>query len=161
MELSNYEKLVRLADEVFAVKEDPSQLNVDQDVIKRLLQIHPSTISEYNDGNSPVAWVLVIPTTAELMSRFIDGEISEKELYDLTPVGARYESIYLCSALVLEEFRRKGIVKQLAINAINEIRSIHPINALFVWPFTWEGNLAAEMIASVSNLPLFKRKATK
>lgn len=161
MKLSNYERLVRLADEVFAVKNDPSQLNVDQDVIKRLQQIHPGTVSEYDEGNGPVAWVLVIPTTAEIMSRFIVGEISEKELYDLTPAGARYESIYLCSALVLEEFRRKGIAKQLAIRAINEIRSTHPINSMFVWPFTMEGNLAAEMIASLSNLPLYKRKAAK
>ncbi len=161
MKLSNYERLVRLADEVFAVKNDPSQLNVDQDVIKRLLQIDPSTVSEYDDGNGPVAWVLVVPTTAEIMNRFIDGEISEKELYDLTPVGISYDAIYLCSALVLEEYRRKGITKQLALHAIQKIQSVHPIKALFVWPFTSEGNLAADTIAKLSNLPLYKRNASK
>lgn len=161
MNLSNLERLIRLADEVFAVKYDPSQLDVNQDVIKRLRQIHPCTVSEYDDGNGLVAWVLIIPTTAEVMSRFIDGEISEKELYDLTPVSVSYEAIYLCSALVLEEYRRKGITLQLATQAIHEIRSAHPIDALFVWPFTRVGNLAAEKIAKLTNLPLYKRKADK
>ncbi|HPT13711.1 MAG TPA: GNAT family N-acetyltransferase [Bacteroidales bacterium] len=161
MSLSNLERLVRLADEVFAVKNDPSQLDVDQDVINRLRQIHPYTVSEYNDGNGPVAWVLIIPTTAEIMRMFFEGKITEKDLYELTPVGVSYEAMYLCSALVLEEYRQKGIAKQLTIHAINEIRAVHPINALFVWPFTMEGNLAAERIAALSNLPLYKRKAGK
>jgi hypothetical protein len=57
---------------------------VNQDVIERLQRIHPATVSEYDDGNGPVAWVLVIPTTTGLMNRFLKCEISEKELFGLT-----------------------------------------------------------------------------
>lgn len=158
MSLSNLERLIKLADEVFAVKSDPSQLDVDADVRNRLLRMHPATLSEYNEGNGPCAWVLLIPTTIDLMNRFISGEITEKELYELTPLDTLYEAIYLCSALVLDEYRRKGITKKLALDAIEKIREKHPMKAACVWAFSPEGDLAAETIARLSGLPLYKRE---
>ena len=157
MPLSNFERLIQLADEVFSVKNDPKQLNVDQEVIERLHKIHPATVSEFNEGNGPVAWVLVIPTTLDLMNRFLENKISEKELFELTPLNASYDALYLCSALVLEESRRKGITKQLALKAIDDISKNHPLKAIFVWAFTKEGDLASEAIARLTGLPLFKR----
>lgn len=157
MTLSNSERLVQLADEVFAVKSDPSQLDVNPEVLERLQKMHPATISEYNEGNGPVAWVLLIPTTLELMNRFLDNRISEKELFELTPLDIKYDVIYLCSALVLEEYRRKGITRQLALTAIEKIRKDHPLKAAFAWAFSPEGDLAAETIALLAELPLYKR----
>ncbi|MBK6965230.1 MAG: hypothetical protein IPH20_15170 [Bacteroidales bacterium] len=157
MPSSNYERLIQLAEEVFAVKNDPDQLDVDQEVISRLQKMHPSTVSEYDDGNGPVAWLLLITTTNDLMERFLGKEISEKELFDLTPIQTKYDALYLCSALVLEEYRRKGIVNQLALAAIENIRNDHPVKSLFVWPFSKEGDLAAEKIARLVSLPLYKR----
>lgn len=157
MPLSNYERLIQLADEVFAVKNDPKQLNVNQQVIERLKKIHPATVSEFDEGNGPVAWVLVIPTTLVLMNSFLENKISEKELFELTPLDKTYEALYLCSALVLEEYRRKGIAKRLAIKAINDIRINYPLKALFVWAFTKEGDLASEAIARLAGIPLLKR----
>lgn len=149
--------MIQLADEVFATKSDPNQLDVNETIIERLLQIHPSTVSEYDDGNGPAAWVLLIPTTLELMKRFLEHSISEKELFDLTPMDVPYEALYLCSAMVLEEFRRKGIAKRLALNAVEHIRKDHPLKALFVWTFSKEGDLGAETLARITSLPLYKR----
>ena len=157
MTLSNFERLVQLADNVFAVKSDPSQLDVNAEVLERLHQLHPATVSAFDDGNGPVAWVLLIPTTLELMNRFLGNQISEKELFNLTSLNIKYDAIYLCSALVLEEYRRKGITKQLALAAIENIRETHPLKAAFVWAFTQEGDLAAENIAQLAELPLYKR----
>lgn len=157
MTLSNFERLVQLADEVFAVKSDPSQLDVNAEVLERLYQLHPATVSAFDDGNGPVAWVLLIPTTLELMNRFLENQISEKELFDLTSLNAKYNAIYLCSALVLEEYRRKGITKQLALAAIKNIRETHLLKAAFVWAFSPEGDFAAEIIAKLAGLPLYKR----
>lgn len=159
MTASNFERLIKLAEETFAVRNDPSQLNVNQEIITRLRKIHPRTILEYCNENGPVAWVLLIPTTLQLMHRFLKAEISERELFNLTPETAIYDALYLCSALVLEEYRRKGIVRNLVLEAISEIRKDHPLQALFVWPFTREGELAAEAIADAAFLPLYKRNA--
>ncbi|HEY3369978.1 MAG TPA: hypothetical protein VGK10_03965 [Prolixibacteraceae bacterium] len=158
MPLSNFERMIQLADKVFAVKNDPSQLDVNPEVLERLHQIHPATVSEYNEGEGPIAWLLLIPTTIDLMNRFLACEISEKELFDLTPLDSRYEALYLCSALVLEEYQHKGIIKQLSLNAIEAIRKKHPLKAAFVWAFSPEGDQAAETIARLAGLPLYKRE---
>jgi GNAT superfamily N-acetyltransferase len=157
MALSNFERMIQLAEDVFAYKSDPNQLDVDQEVMERLHRMHPATVSEQDDGNGPVAWVLLIPTTLDLMNRFLDKEITERELFDLTPEDSVYDALYLCSALVLEEYRRKGIAKKLSLNAIELISRDHPLKALFVWAFSKEGDLVAETIARLSSLPLYKR----
>ena len=157
MSKSNFERMLQLADEVFAVKNDPDQLDVNQEVLERLKRIHPATVSEYDDGNGPVAWVLLFPTTLDLMRQFLDSTISEKELFERTPLDIKYEALYLCSALVLEEYRRKGIAKRLTLKAIEDIRKDHPLKALFVWTFSKEGDLGAEALARYTSLPLYKR----
>lgn len=157
MPLSNFERMLNLAEEVFATKIDPNQLDVNQEVIERLKKIHPSTVSEYDEGNGPVAWVLVIPTTLELMNKFLEKKITEKELFEMTPLNTTYEALYLCSAMVLGECRRKGIAKQLVLKAIENIRKDHPLKSLFVWAFSKEGDLGAEKAALLTGLPLKKR----
>ena len=157
MALSNFERMIQLAEDIFDARNDTNQLNVDEKVIEQLNRIHPSSLSEYDNGNGPVVWILVIPTTFELMNKFINKNITEQELLDLTPLNTSYEAIYLCSAMVLPEFRNKGIAKKLTLEAIENIKKQHPIKSLFVWPFTKEGNELAERIAILSSLPLLKR----
>jgi hypothetical protein len=151
--------MIALAGQVFDTKNDPDQLDVTPEIIERLHKLHPSTVSEKIDGDGPVAWVLVIPTILEIMNRFLSGEITENELFEQTEPGLSYDALYLCSALVLEEYRRKGIARDLTISAIEEIRKEHPLKALFVWPFSDEGNKAAEMVAKLVSLPLFIKES--
>src|SRR6185295_2130947 len=112
---SNFERLIGLAEEVFAFRNDPDQLNINPAILERLQQIHPYTISQFEDTNGPVAWVLVIPTTEEIMHLFLREEITEKQLFEMTPLNTKYDALYLCSALVLEEYRRKGITMRLVL----------------------------------------------
>lgn len=155
---TNFERMIQLADEVFAVRQDPDQLDVDDQVLERLGQIHPATVSEHNVGNGPVAWILLIPTTSQLMEQFLSKEISERELFDRTTPGDSYEALYLCSAMVLEEYRRKGIARTLTLDAVKRIRADHPIKSLFVWTFSAEGGSAATELARVTGLPLYFRR---
>ena len=147
-----------MAEEVFAVKSDPDQLDVNEEIIARLRALHPATVTEFNDSNGPVIWILILPTTLHLMNKFIKKKINEKQLLDLTPVNIKYEALYLCSAMTLPEYRKKGLTKRLTIEAIEKIRKTHPIQKLFVWPFTEEGEALAKAIAHSVALPLFKRK---
>ena len=157
MAISNYERMIQLSDEVFSSRTDPDQLNVNENVMEHLQLIHPDTLSEYDDGNGPVCWILCIPTTLDLMTKFINQTISERELYELTPLNTKYEAIYLCSALLLEEFRGKGIAQSLGVTAIEKIRIDHPIKALFFWSFSNEGEKLAEKVSRLIGLPLYKR----
>ena len=155
--MSNYDRMIKLADDVFASRKDPNQLNVDQAVMERLQKLHPSSLNEYDNGEGPLAWILVFPTTTDLMNRFVKKAISEKELFDLTPLDAQYDALYLCSALVLEEYRGRGIAKKLTLQAIENIRKDHHIKALFVWAFSRAGEVLSENLAMHAGLPLLKR----
>jgi len=157
MALGNYERMIQLSEEVFSSRTDPDQLNVNENVMDHLQLIHPDTISEYDEGNGPICWILCIPTTIDLMNQFINKKISERELYELTPLNTKYEAIYLCSALLLEEFRGKGIAQTLGIRAIENIKIDHSIKALFFWSFSKEGEKLAEKVSELMSLPLFKR----
>jgi GNAT superfamily N-acetyltransferase len=161
MPLSNFERMIHLAEEVFDAKHDPEQLDVNEEVISRFKEIHPATISEYNEGDGPIAWILLLPTTIELMNKFLQHTVTEKELFYQTPIDIKYEAIYLCSAMVLEEYRQKGIAKRLALEAIKKIRQDHPIQCLFMWPFTEEGDMAAVALARATSLPVYERTAIK
>ena len=149
--------MLQLVDEVFDVRNDPEQLDVNEEVIKHLHKLHPATLSEYADENGPAAWILLIPTTKALMEQFLLNTINEQQLLDKTPVNTKYTAIYLCSALVLPEFRNKGIAKKLSIDAISNIQKGHPVEFLFVWPFSKEGEKLAEGIAQATGLQLRKK----
>jgi len=155
--LNNLERLIQLAEEVFSARTDPDQLDVDEEVLNSLKNIHPASVSELDVGQGPIAWVLVIPTTTEIMTQFLHRKMSEKDILDLTPEGGTYDTLYLCSALVLEEYRQKGIAKELCIKAIEKICVDHPLKALFVWSFTKEGEQLADKVAKQVGLPIFKR----
>ena len=155
----NLERMIHLAEEFFEAKSDPDQIAVDENVIDRLRTIHPNTMSEERDENGPVAWILLIPTSKELMMQFIERKINEKDILVRTVPGLEYESIYLCSALVLPEYRKKGIAQRLAVTAIKAIQKEHPVSSLFYWSFSDEGDRLARAIALGTGLPLYKRDA--
>ena len=149
--------MIRLAEETFHGSEDPSAIVVTDVLMGRLRQMHPSTVTEELDEAGPIAWVLVLPTTSELLARFIEKSITEKQLFESTPDKASYTAVYLCSALVLPEYRRKGIARRLIAAAVKSIRKDHPISTLAFWPFSTEGRLLAESVAKECGLPLFER----
>ncbi|HEU4716222.1 MAG TPA: GNAT family N-acetyltransferase, partial [Bacteroidia bacterium] len=149
--------MLQLVDDVFSTRSDPSQLQVDEDVLRKLGEIHPATLSDYDDGEGPAVWILVIPTTEKTMRLFLDGAIPENELLARTSPGEKFEAIYLCSATVLPEFRKKGLARKLTVEAIENIRKDHGIRFLYVWPFTPEGDRLAEKIAAITGLPLLKK----
>jgi len=156
----NFNRMIQLAGSFFDAKNDPGQLDVDEHIIEQLKEIHPATLSEYVDGDGPVVWILLIPATHVAMNRFLKLEISERQLFAETVAGAGYDSIYLCSALVLPEYRGKGLAKKKAIDAINEIRKTYPVTSLFYWPFSDDGKHLAQSIAKACGLPLYERLGT-
>ena len=153
----NFEKMRQLAEEFFGTKNDPEQISVDEETMSLLKKIHPETLSEERNDDGPIAWILVVPTTRKVMEDFISGRISEKDLLTKTPPGAVFDSLYLCSALVLPEERGKGVATTLACRPIRAILRDHPIQFLFFWKFSDAGEGLAAAIAREFHLPLLRR----
>jgi GNAT superfamily N-acetyltransferase len=154
---SNYQRLLALAESFFDAKNDPGQLTMTEKDRRKLRHLHPATMLAEADENGPVAWVLLFPTTHTLMERFLTGEIGEQPLLHETPSGIVYDVVYLCSALVLDEYRRKGIARRLATTALQSIIAEHPINTIFIWSFSPEGEAFAASLAEDLGLPLRRR----
>jgi GNAT superfamily N-acetyltransferase len=154
---NNLVRMIRLAEEFFATKKDPSQISINRKVMLRLKRIHPNTMTEKSTSKGPIAWILVIPTTHTLMEQFITNKISERELLKNNPLRIKYDSIYLCSALVLPEYRGRGLARSLMIKAIKSMQKEHPITCLFYWALSNEGKKLAASVANEFSLPLYKR----
>lgn len=114
-------------------------------------------MSEYANEDGPVVWILMIPTTSDTMQRFLKSDISERQLLMETKPGDTYDAIYLCSAYVLPEFRRKGLAKKTAMEAIANMQKDHPIKALYYWPFSEDGKASAQALAKELGLPLYQK----
>ena len=154
--LPNFTRMIALIDEVFDTHQDPNQLQVNQNVIKKIEKIHPAALTEVADENGAVIWSLIIPTTKKVMDDFLSGKISEKDILTEKKPEEKYTCLYLCSVITLPEYRGKGETKKLCLNSIKAICKNHPIETLFVWHFTKEGEALAESLAKECNLPLLK-----
>lgn len=150
--------MLALADEVFASRSDPQQIDVTQQVLDRLCSIHPASVQSHDEPDGPVAWVLAFPSTENLMHLFLENRITERQLFEQTPLRVSYHTLYLCSALVLEEYRKKGLAKMLTVQAVEAIRSDHPIKSLFAWTFSKAGDQLAKSITKHTGLPLHLRQ---
>jgi hypothetical protein len=157
MQKPNYQRMYDLIDAVFATRQDPEQLQVDAEQMKKLQALHPATLTEEASEEGPLIWVLLIPTNRALMQSFLEDALNEKQLLEQTPLNTPLDCLYLCSVTALPEVRGKGRSRALCLQAIEAIRSDHPIQHLFVWPFTKEGAALAENVAKVLGLPLYQR----
>ena len=155
---THFDRMVQLADEFFSTKNDPDQLDVTPEVMEQLEKIHPATLSEEVEGDGPVVWILLIPTVNHLMQEFLEGRIGERELLLRTPLDAKYDTVYLCSALVLPEYRNQGRAERVTLQALRSIQRDHPIQQLFTWPFSQEGERLSQRISDQLILPLLRRK---
>jgi ribosomal protein S18 acetylase RimI-like enzyme len=153
----NFYRMIRLPDEFFGARSDSTQISVTSTEMKKLQRIDPDTMTEKRTARGPVAWILVLPTTHELMNKFLQKKITERQMLAKTPVDKDYQAAYLCSALVLPEYRRRGIAKKLLMKAIRTIQKRHSIDTLFYWGFSPAGSALAHSAAKALHLPLRRR----
>lgn len=151
--------MMQLIDDTFEMRNDPGQLEVNEEQREKLAALHPATLSELANADGPLIWVLLVPTTQALMSSFLAGTLSEKELLEQTPLAASYDCLYLCSVSTLPEVRGKGQTKALCLKAIRSITAEHPIQTLCVWPFSQEGLGLAKSLANTLGMELLVKEA--
>jgi hypothetical protein len=158
MEKPNFFRMIQLAESIFDAKQDARQIAFSEQDMAYMQTLHPRVINEAENENGPISWVSIIPTSLEIMHAFLEDKINENELLQNTTIQTPFESIYLCSALTLPEFRMKNITFDLTLSAISEIRNLHPIQALFAWPFSEEGKRLCEKIAAATELNCHLKK---
>jgi GNAT superfamily N-acetyltransferase len=152
------QRMIECAETFFETKNDPAQLSITPEVMERLRRLHPCAMTEVADDQGPFVWIIVIPTSQQTMEDFLAGSIGERELLERTPPDVPCEALYLCSALVLPEFRGRGLATKAVCDAIAQIRRTHPIRTLYYWGFSPEGERLAATVARATGLPLRQRR---
>lgn len=155
--MTHFERMLQMADEVFDARHDPQQLQVDESVIRTLQSIHPDAVVEASDEAGPYLWIIFIPTTTDRMQQFLSGTIGESELIQTEALDQERTALYLCSVMLLPEYRGKGIALTHASKAIQHMQMRFPISQLFYWPFSNEGRKSARGLASMLSMPLAER----
>lgn len=153
----NLKRLLELVDDVFETRNDPTQIAFSEAEMEKMESLHSGCLQESANTDGPISWVSVIPTSLELMNLFVQGALTERQLFEATEETTPKQAVYLCSAIVLPEFRRSGIAFDLSVNSIRSIQGDQKIEAAFVWPFTDEGEALAQKVASSCGLSLFVR----
>src|SRR3989338_2731456 len=117
-----FKKVLKISEEFFGTESDPDQMPITQESADKLQSIHPDTIVyKFDEVSNPIGWAVVVPTSLAVMNKFINKEITEKDLLDEATKEKKFESIYLCAAFVLPKFRRKGYATELFKEAIQKV----------------------------------------
>jgi len=106
---------------------------------KRLQEINKDSILyKINEKENLIAWVVTIPTSTEIMNKFLSKEINEKELFEQTKPNTEYDALYLCAIVTAPEYRNKGYAKEMTLEAINRFEKTKDLK-VFAWPTSKEG----------------------
>ena len=151
------DSMMKIAELFFGTETDPDQMPINQESADKLLSIHKNTIVYKIDENgNPIAWVVVVPTSINVMNQFLKKEITEKELLDKAVEEKKFDTLYLCAAFVLPEYRRKGYAKELFEEAINGMPNGNNAT-LYCWLYSEDGKKLVAALSGVIKRPILSR----
>ena len=132
------QKIMTITERFFETATDPEQIPTKKDSLRKLLALHPGTFQYRIENNEPVSWVMVLPTSNALAEKFLQDQITERELLDMTEPQPEYDAIYLCAAFTVKGYRRKGHVLDMLKDALCTIPHAQNVK-IFAWPYSDEG----------------------
>lgn len=139
------DKMLNIAEQFFGTQSDPNQMPITKESFYKLQRLHPKTVVYRLKNEEPISWIVVVPTQIDLMNKFLQGEINERALLDLTKPQVEYEALYLCAAFTIPEHRRNGYVVEMFKEVIADIPHKQEVK-LFAWPFSEEGRKLIEKL---------------
>lgn len=159
MNRETLKKIIKITEDFYGTESDPNQIPVTEESSDKLLSINTDTVLYRTDKNqNPVACVVVIPTSKKTMKKFLNKEITEKELLDIAVSEKKGEALYLCSAFVVPEFRRKGYAIRLLLEAIEKLSNKQQKIPLYYWGYSKEGKGLAQNLSKIVGRDLLALK---
>lgn len=149
---SEFEKHADLIRRTFGIDNDPRQIPPEPEFVKKalLLNRHCVQYADFANGK-PIGSAFAFPTTKELMEQFNKKEITERELFERTPVQSKYEVIYACSVMVIKSMQRKGIGKMLMTKVLKRLLKEYPGAEIFYWATSKEGEALAKKLQTAAH----------
>jgi len=133
------EKQMKIAEGIYGTEVDPDQMPINDETMKKLDSLcHGWMETEFDEAGEPISWAVVMPTQKSLAERFLNKEISEKELLDMTEPNSAYDAVYIVSVITVPEHRGKGLGKKVVEKAMSNMPAVEGA-IYFAWPTTKEG----------------------
>lgn len=158
MNEETFKKVLKISEDFFGTQSDPDQMPINQESADKLNSISSDTILyKFDDKGNPIAWSVVVPTTIEVMNKFLHKDISEKELLQRASKDKKFEALYLCAVFVLPEYRRKGLAKDLLIESVKKLSNQKEL-PLYSWIYSEEGKKLSGYLSSALGVEILKRE---
>lgn len=146
--------------EEFNVDKDLEQIQSESISWERLINCECEQECIIKESERVLGSSYIILTSNELADKFLSAEINENDLLLNSRKIKKFDCIYLCSAIILPEFRNKGFIfessKRVIANSIEEFGMQFP--KLFYWPFSNIGEKLSKKIANYFKFEILKKE---
>ena len=151
------QKMLTIAEHFFGTENDPQQIPITMESFNKLQTLHPNTIIYKAKNNNPISWAVTLPTQKKLMEKFLKGEITENNLLKMTKKQDIYDTLYICAAFTLPEYRRKWLALQMLKEAITKI-PYKKENQIFTWIFSEEWEKMIDTLEKEMNVKIIRKE---
>lgn len=150
---------VKLHVEEFEVESDFEQIQEEDVPYEKLIKNDCEEECILKDHDVVIGSTFVILTSIDIMNLFLQGKITERELLFESRKIKSYNSIYLCSSIIIQEYRRFGLIFEagkILLKKIIEKNNFNPV--IFGWTFSEAGSNLLKKTAKHFNLEYFEKK---
>ncbi|HVY01836.1 MAG TPA: hypothetical protein VHA12_03675 [Candidatus Nanoarchaeia archaeon] len=152
----------KMSEDFFGMTTDSEQFQASEENKDFLFKHLKNFVNIIRFNKEVIGYSFIIPSNKKLMSLFLKGKITESELFDRVKSEKinenNFDCLYLCSAIIKEEHRGKGLsiegFKKLIVNLIKIRGNVKP--DLFFWEYSKEGSIVAKKISEHFGFNLFK-----
>lgn len=142
------EKICEIAENVFGTAEDPDQVDANLENSLKLRSVDSHSILVEKEGDTLVGWAVAMPSSLENMRAFLNEDISERSLFDLSVETVKHEALYLMAVIVLPEFRRRGVGKRVITKQLDYFLEKYPsISQVYAWPWSEGGEALIQSLS--------------
>lgn len=153
----------KLAEEYFEMEDDPDQIPATSGNRDWVFNNIPECLNVIRNDGEIIGYTFIIPSSRELMERFIDEEITDNEMFEEIKKLKFYDGIdavYLCASFIKPEFRGRGLAvkgRAKSIKKIIEKRGRDDL-VLYFWSYSEEGKKSCLRVAEELGLEIKERK---
>ncbi|GEM_PF-4072437 len=158
-ERSDLDATSEIAEEYFETKKDQDQVSPSEELKNWIYKNCRDYLNVIRDGEKIIGYSFRIPTSVDLMNSFLRKEINEKQLFEKVmnqDFPKIPQAIYLCSTIIKESYRGKGLAFEGSIKILEKFKKDKPV--LFSWPFNESGKNLDKKISKISGLKLLIRQ---
>lgn len=149
-----------LAEKYFGTRKDPEQMPTDEKASNWILHNIPECVNVIKNNGEIIGFSFIMPCNEELMKQFISKKLNESQLYKEIKKKITYKNfttIYLCSAFVKPDYRKKGLASKAVMKSIEKIMKNNKIPTLFFEAYSEDGRKTVEAMAKKLKIQVKER----